>query len=65
MKMNLMRTNKKAAGPCIKNNTDVNQSNAKMNPDIYISRSRSRSSNVQIQNAEKMGFSHVLEHYYT
>ena len=47
-----MGTNKKAAGPCIKNNTDVNQSNAKMNEYIYISRSRSRSSNVQIQNAE-------------
>ena len=48
-----MRTNKKAAGPCIKNNTDVNQSNAKMNEYIYIS--RSRSSNVQIQNAGKNG----------
>ena len=36
-----METNKKAAGPCIKNNTDVNQSNAKMNEYIYISRSRS------------------------
>ena len=51
-----MGTNKKAADPCIKNNTDVNQRNAKMNEYIYISRSRSRSSNEQIQNAEKMGF---------
>ena len=47
-----MGTNKKATGPCIKNTTEVNQSNAKMNKYIYISRSRSRSSNVQIQNAE-------------
>ena len=51
-----MGTNKKSAGPCIKNNTYVNQSNAKMNEYIYISRSRSRSSNVQIQNAEKWDF---------
>ena len=58
-----MGTNKKAIGPCIKNNTEVNQSNAKMNEYIYIS--RSRSSNVQIQNAEKMGFLQVSEHYFT
>ena len=48
-----MGTNKKAAGPCIKNNIDVNKSNAKMNEYIYISRSRSRSSNVQIQMQKK------------
>ena len=51
-----MGTNKKAAGPCIKNNTDVNKSNAKMNEYIYISRSRSRSSNVQIQMQKKWDF---------
>ena len=60
-----MGTNKKATGPCIKNNTEVNQSNTKMNEYIYTSRSRSRSSNVQIQNAEKMGVLHVLGHYFT
>ena len=51
-----MGTNKKATGPCIKNNTDVNQSNAKMNKYINHSRSRTRSSNVQIQNAEIWDF---------
>ena len=56
-----MGTNKKATGPRIKNNTDVNQSNAKMNEYIYISRSRSL--NVHIQNAGKMVNSHVLEQY--
>ena len=58
-----MGTNNKATGPCFKNNSEVNQSNAKMNEYIYIS--RSRSSNVKIQNAEKMGFSHVLEQCFT
>ena len=58
-----METNKKANGPCIKNITEVNQSNAKMNEYIYIS--RSRSSNVQIQNAEKSDFRMFLEHYFT
>ena len=60
-----MGTNKKATGPCFKNNSEVKQSNAKMNEYIYVSRSRSRSSNVKIQNAEKMEFSHVLEQYFT
>ena len=51
-----MGTNRKATGPCFKNNSEVNQSNAKMNEYINISRSRSRSSNVKIQNAEKGDF---------
>ena len=52
-----MGTKKKDSGSCIKNSTEVNRNNVRMNEYIYIS--RSRSSNVQIQNAEKMGFSHV------
>ena len=40
-----MGTNKKANGPCFKNNSEVNQSNAKMTEFIYISRPRSRLSN--------------------
>ena len=50
-----MGTNKKATCPCLKDNSEVNQSNTKRNEFIYISRSRSRSSNVKIQNAEKKG----------
>ena len=49
-----MGTNKKGTCPYIKNNTEVNQSNAKVNE--YININRSRSSNVHIQNAEKWDF---------
>ena len=31
-----MGTNKKATGPCLKNNSEVNQSNAKMNEYITL-----------------------------
>ena len=59
-----MKERKKATELCIKNNTSVTKSNKQIDESIRMRRSMSRISNiVQIQNVERLQFSHVLIPY--
>ena len=58
-----MKDSKKNNAPCVMNNTFVNSHATKMHEINGMRRSSSRSSSVEFENVEKLGFSHVLQPY--